>query len=162
LTPEAKRRTYVATIAQSAGRLQVTLSDAQFVLSERTVFVGGANVRLGNAFGGEVPFNGVSFRDAVWLTLHGGDPGDLATITDERESWEHDLLERISPTTVLGISGSALGTITSATIDGALDGTFWLYSYSGSGDIYSSPEVRLIGVCRSTTHHFVFEKASPA
>jgi hypothetical protein len=97
----------------------------------------------------------------VWLTLHGGDPGDLtAAIGDERE-WEvHDLLEQIAPTTFLGISGSALGPLTFATIDGTLDGTFWLYSYSGSGDIYSSPDVRLIGVCKSPAHRFVFEGSS--
>jgi hypothetical protein len=157
---EARSRTYIATITQDGAHLSVTLSGAQFVLSQQRVVVGGTVVHPGNSFAGEIPYNGVSFRDAVWLTLHGSAPGDL-TMPIGENGWEvHDLFERIAPTTFLGISGSALGTLTVATIDGTLDGTFWLYSYSGAGDIYSSPDVRLIGVCTSPAHRFVFEGSS--
>jgi hypothetical protein len=161
LPAEARSRTYIATITQDGAHLLVTLSGAQFELSQPVALASGAVVRKGNAFAGEIPYNGVSFRDAVWLTLRGGDPGDLTVaIGDEREWEAHDLLERIAPTTLLGISGSALGPLTFATIDGTLDGTFWLYSYSGSGDIYASPDVRLIGVCKSPAHRFVFQGSS--
>ena len=163
LPAEARSRTYIATITQDGAHLHVTLSGAQFVLSQQGVVVGGTVVHQGNAFAGEIPYNGVSFRQAVWLTLNGGDPGDLTLPPDpdEGRDWvPHDLLEHIAPTIFLGISGSALGTVTASTIVGTLDGTFWLYSYSGSGDIYSSLDVRLIGVCKSPAHRFVFEGSS--
>jgi hypothetical protein len=153
LPASAKSRTYVATITQEwrafyPARLHVDLSGAEFV---------------GNGvFDGEIPYNGVSFRDAAWLTLHGGDPGDLTAAPNDREWSAHDLLERIAPTIFLGISGTALGTLTSSTIEGTLDGTFWLYSFGGSGDLYTSPDTRLIGSCKSSAHRFVFERTNKA
>ncbi len=165
LPASAKSRTYVATITQEwsasyGARLHVDLSGADFVLGGSGP--GPVPQRRGNAFGGEIPYNGVSFRDAVWLTLRGGDPGDLTVLAgaigEDREWEDHDLLERIAPTIFLGISGTALGTLASSTIGGTLDGTFWLYSYGGSGDLYTSPDTRLIGSCKSPTHRFVFER----
>lgn len=162
LPANAKSRTYVATITQEwsasyGARLHVDLSGADFVLGGSGP--GPVPQRRGNAFGGEIPYNGVSFRDAVWLTLRGGDPGDLPVAIGEEREWEdHDLLERIAPTIFLGISGTALGTLGSSTIEGTLDGTLWLYSYGGSGDLYTSPDTRLIGSCKSPAHRFVFER----
>jgi hypothetical protein len=166
LPASAKSRTYVATITQEwsaihGARLHVDLSGAEFVRGDAVY--GPVPQQRGNAFGGEIPYNGFSFRDAVWLTLRGGDPGDLTVAIDlgEGREWEeHDLLERIAPTTFLGISGTALGTLTSSTIEGTLDGTFWLYSYGGSGDLYRSPDTRLIASCKSSAHRFVFERTN--
>ena len=159
LPAEARRRSYTAAIAQDAARLTVNLSGGEFVLSQPHV-VGGDHIEwYGNSFRGVIPYNGASFWDQGFFMLKGGDPGDLTIAWAERGWSAHDVLERISPTTFLGISGSALGPHNSTTIDAPLDGTFWLYSYGGSGDIYSSPDVRLIGVCKSPAHRMVFERA---
>ena len=110
-----------------------------------------------------MPFNGVAFRDAIWLTLLGGDPGDLTLPPDPdegRDWFPHDLLERIAPTLFPGISGSALGALTASSIEGTLDGTFWIYSFSGSGSLYTSLDTRLVAVWRSPTHRFAFERVT--
>jgi hypothetical protein len=106
---------------------------------------------VGHAFTGEIPYNDVIFRDAVSLAIN----------RDDEEVLQQDLLERIAPTTYLSISGNALGTITSSTIEGTLDGIFWVYG--GSANFYTADymaHLPLIGVCRSAAHRFVFERST--
>lgn len=145
LPAEARSRTYFATVTQDGAHLHVDLSGGDFVTVPLSFS------ESGHSFKGEIPYNSVVFRDAVSLAIN----------RDDEEVLQQDLLERIAPTMYLGISGNALGTITSSTIEGTLDGTFWVYG--GSGNFYTSDSMShlpLIGVCKSPAHRFVFERMS--
>ena len=97
LVEEARTRIYSARINQDQARVDVLLSDANFVPSAGS----------GNAFQGRIEANSVTFSSGDW--------------------YSYDVVEQLGPTTYLAIWGTATATVTLPTISGGFNGSMELW-----------------------------------
>jgi len=133
LSPEARSRTYDATLTQEGALVRVELSGADFV-----PFPPDPQTHSGRAFFGHVSGQTITFNIV-------GDP-----------EFAYDLLERLTPISYLGVGGKLVAAIRSSTIDGYLDGLFT--EFIAPASVYISATIK--GNCEANAHHFVFERTS--
>ncbi len=128
LPADARIRTYTAVVRQHGPSLTVTLEGSKF-------FVQGS--RTFNSFGGTVEPSRVTFRLSAWDDYYGYDP---------------DVLEQLTDTTLLAVSGWAETTVSSGRLLGKLSGAIDTLQINPEGGF------RRIASCRSTGHQFVFSR----
>jgi hypothetical protein len=128
--PEAARvRSYGATIAQDAARVEVELSDAQFAVNPRD--------NRGRRFSARLRGNALSF-----------------TMGDTYYGYFEDLVEQLDPTTYLTINGYATANASPSQISGPLQGVIAVWD--APNGFYGFGR-RQTGSCRGE-HPFVFAR----
>lgn len=120
----ARRRVYTANVAQDVGRLTVTLTDADFILT--------------NGFGNRF-FGFIDPTDTMTFTLTDGDYYYYFS--------QFDVVERFSDT-ALAITGRVTARGTPQLISGTLAGRFLISSRAGA------PFIGISSECVSNTHGF--------
>ena len=129
LPDAAKRRVYTANVAQDGGRLAVTLSDAEFIVTNGN----------GNRF--------VGFSDVTdGLTFPIGD----AYYYWNFYSGHFDLVERVNGTTLL-VNGIVTAKGTPQHISGTLAGSIMISDHTVAPFVAFVPD---LSVCYSQTHNF--------
>ena len=126
LPDTAKSRTYTATVAQDGGRLTVTLTDADFIVTRGR----------GDHFAGFVDLNDLitfGVGDAYYYYSYSG---------------QYDLVERFDDNSALVVSGSVTARATSSGISGTLDGAFML------AQGITAPFTKSSGSCYGNAHRF--------
>ncbi|MGH9313112.1 MAG: carboxypeptidase-like regulatory domain-containing protein [Vicinamibacterales bacterium] len=129
LPEEARIRTYTAVLSQDGPRLTVALEGSKFLV---------AGGRTLNSFGGTVEPNRVSFKLSEFYSYY--------------YYYLPDVLEELTATTFLAVSGSATTTVSPTGLSGTLNGPIETLQGVGSG------RFDRVTSCRSTGHQFVLSR----
>jgi hypothetical protein len=130
LPAEAVVRRYRASVAHDASRLRVTLDNARFFAEFSRTF---------NAFGG--------FPDPAGASFYLTGPDDFYYI-----SYGADVIEHLSDTSLLAISGSVVTTVSPTGLSGTLSGLVEVVEGTRAG------RLQRIASCRSAQHQFVLTR----
>ncbi len=130
LPPEARTRTFTAVVRQEGPRLTVVLEGSRFFVDRGRTFN---------------RFFGTAERSRVTFYISG--PQDFYY-----SSYGPDVVEQLTDTTLFTMSGSALATVSSASVSGTLDGLVEAVQGNEPG------RLQRIASCRSTAHPFVLSR----